>query len=908
MTGVNEIRKTFLSYFEKHGHEIVASSPLVPRNDPTLMFTNAGMVQFKNVFTGQEHRPYQRAVTSQKCVRAGGKHNDLDNVGYTARHHTFFEMLGNFSFGDYFKDVAIELAWNLVTKELGLDASRLLVTVYHEDDQAFDLWKKIAGLPEDRIIRIATSDNFWAMGETGPCGPCSEIFFDHGDHIPGGPPGSPDEDGDRFIEIWNLVFMQFEQITADERVSLPKPSIDTGMGLERIAAVLQGTHDNYETDLFGALIGSIRNYAPKLSQRQIDQGVGQAGHIGREGDAPTAPEKVISDHLRSSTFLIADGVLPSNEGRGYVLRRIMRRAMRYAHQLGFEEPLMYRLVPTLVREMGDAFPELKRAQALIEETLKLEETRFKKTVQRGLDLLEGETENLSKGDTFSGATAFKLYDTYGFPLDLTQDVLRRREIDVDVAGFEAAMETQREEARKAWRGSGEAATETVWFELREAVGPTEFLGYETEDAEGVVQAIICDGAQVEAVDAGSKAAIVINQTPFYGESGGQVGDHGIIVGDRFRFEVNDTQKKLGDVFVHFGTLVEGKLSVGDPVRLEVDYERRTAIRANHSATHLIHEALRQVLGDHVAQKGSLVSPERLRFDFSHPKPIGPDELEAIEKRANAVIDQNSEVVTRLMAIEDAMETGAMALFGEKYGDEVRVVAMGDPDTGINPNRPWSIELCGGTHVQRTGDIGLVHIVAETASAAGVRRIEALASQAARDYLAEQDLRIRELAGVLRTKSEDVVPRVAALLDERRQLERQLSEVKKQLALAGGGGAESGAGAGASISEIKGVKLLARTVQGLNPKDLRGLVDDGKTQVGSGIVAVVGVTEDGKAGLAVGVTKDLVDTYSAVDLVRAGSEALGGKGGGGRPDMAQAGGPDGSKADDAIAAISAALSK
>jgi alanyl-tRNA synthetase len=888
MTGVNEIRSAFLDYFVKHGHEPVASSPLVPRNDPTLMFTNAVMVQFKNVFTGQEARPYNRAVTSQKCVRAGGKHNDLDNVGYTARHHTFFEMLGNFSFGDYFKELAIELAWNLITKEFGLDAKRLLVTVYSEDDQAFDIWKKITGFPDAKIIRIPTSDNFWAMGETGPCGPCSEIFFDHGDHIWGGPPGSPEEDGDRFIEIWNLVFMQFEQVTPDERIELPRPSIDTGMGLERISAVLQGTHDNYETDLFRALIAA-----------SVDA-------TGVEAVGDHAPShKVIADHLRASSFLITDGVLPSNEGRGYVLRRIMRRAMRHAHLLGAEDPLMHRLVGALVRQMGDAYPELARAQPLITETLKLEETRFRKTLERGIGLLNEESGALSEGDTFSGDVAFRLYDTYGFPLDLTQDALRSRGINVDTDAFNAAMEKQKEEARRAWKGSGEAATETIWFDVREREGATEFLGYDTELAEGEIRAIVKGGKEVKSLKAGDEAQIVLNQTPFYGESGGQVGDRGVIRGAKEAvFEVTDAQKKLGDLIVHTGKVIKGPFKVGGAVELEVDHARRSATRANHSATHLIHEALRLVLGDHVAQKGSMVAPERLRFDFSHPKPVSSEEIAQVEAIANAIVAQNAPVETHLMAYDDAIETGAMALFGEKYGDEVRVVSMGYEENGKKANKAWSVELCGGTHVRRTGDIGLIRLIGESASAAGVRRIEALTADGARHYLADQDARMRELAAMLRTKPEDVVERVGALAEERKQLERQLSDAKRQLALGGGGG---GNGAAAdSVREISGVKFFSRSVEGLNPKDLRGLVDNGKEQVGSGVVAIVGVTEDGKAGLAVGVTTDLTGRFSAVDLVRAGSAALGGKGGGGRPDMAQAGGPDGSKANEALAAIEAAL--
>ncbi len=891
MTGVNEIRRAFLDYFKREGHEVVPSSPLVPRNDPTLMFTNSGMVQFKNVFTGQETRSYKRAATAQKCVRAGGKHNDLDNVGYTARHHTFFEMLGNFSFGDYFKDRAIELAWNLVTKEYGLPKDKLTATVYVDDDQAFDLWKKIAGLPDSRIIRIAGSDNFWQMGETGPCGPCSEIFYDHGPDIPGGPPGSKDADGDRFIEIWNLVFMQFEQRGPGDRVALPRPSIDTGMGLERVSAVLQGTHDNFETDLFRALISASED----------------ATGVKAEG-AHKASHRVIADHLRATSFLIADGVLPSNEGRGYVLRRIMRRAMRHAHLIGAREPLMWRLVPALIRQMGDTYQELIRAQGLITETLRLEETRFRKTLERGLGLLGEASGSLKRGDTFSGEVAFKLYDTYGFPLDLTQDALKPRGIAVDTDVFNVAMEKQKEEARSAWKGSGDAATESLWFEIREETGASEFLGYDTETAEGEIRAIAKGGKRAAKLAKGDEGAIIVNQTPFYGESGGQVGDQGLIKGPNgARFIVTDTQKKLGDLIVHFGTVEAGSFKAGDAVALEVDRARRSATRANHSATHLVHEALRQVLGLHVAQKGSLVAPDRLRFDFSHTKPMSAEEIGKVEALANAIVLQNSAVETRLMALEDAMQSGAMALFGEKYGEEVRVVSMGEGTAGAKANKAWSVELCGGTHVRRTGDIGLVRIVAETASAAGVRRIEALTGDGARAYLARQDEIVREVAGALRTRPDEVVDRVKALMDERRALERQLADAKRQLAL---GGAAAGTGNGAAtasaIKTVGAVKLLARTVKGLNPKDLRGLVDDGKKQVGSGIVAIVGVTEDGKAGLAVGVTEDLTKSYSAVDLVRAGAEALGGKGGGGRPDMAQAGGPDGAKAEAALDAIEARL--
>jgi alanyl-tRNA synthetase len=891
MTGVNEIRSTFVEFFRKNGHEHVESSSLVPRNDPTLMFTSAGMVQFKNLFTGQEKRSYSRAVTSQKCLRAGGKHNDLDNVGYTARHHTFFEMLGNFSFGDYFKEQAIEFAWNLVTKEYGLDKKKLLITVYSEDEEAATLWRKIAGFSDDKIIRIPTSDNFWSAGDTGPCGPCSEIFIDQGDKLKGGPPGSADEDGDRFLEFWNLVFMQFDQVGPGNRQNLPRPSIDTGMGLERISAILQGVYSNYDTDLFKAL---------------IEASVAETG-VPATGDK-TPSHRVIADHLRASSFLIADGVLPSNEGRGYVLRRIMRRAMRHAHLLGAKDPLMHRLVATLVRQMGTSYPELIRAQALVTETLKLEEIRFRNTLERGLVLLDDASNNLRKGDVFAGDVAFKLYDTYGFPLDLTQDALRSRGVEVDVTAFNTAMAEQKAKAREAWKGSGEAATEGIWFEVKEDVGATEFLGYDAEQAEAVVKATFAMGKAVGSLGAGDSGEIVVNQTPFYAESGGQVGDTGVIKGPGGAlFRVTDTQKKVGVLWVHSGTVEAGSFKSGDMVDMVVDHTSRGAIRANHSATHLIHEALRQVLGTHVAQKGSLVAPERLRFDISHNKPMSPGELAEVEAMANAYVLQNSPVETRLMSLDDARETGAMALFGEKYGDEVRVVSMGVGQSGEKANKPWSVELCGGTHVRRTGDIGLIRIVGESASAAGVRRIEAVTAEGARAYLAEQDARVRELAGLLRTRPEDVIERVKGLVENQRQLERQLADAKRALAL-GGGGSTGGDGAppAQAIKTIGAVKLLSRSVQGLNPKDLRGLVDDGKKQVGSGIVAIVGVTEDGKAGLAVGVTEDLVGQWSAVDLVKSAVDALGGKGGGGRPDMAQAGGPDGTKAAAALAAIEAKL--
>jgi alanyl-tRNA synthetase len=879
MSGVNEIRSAFLDYFAKNGHEAVASSPLVPRNDPTLMFTNAGMVQFKNVFTGVEKRPYSTATTSQKCVRAGGKHNDLDNVGYTARHHTFFEMLGNFSFGDYFKERAIELAWNLISKEFQLPKEKLLVTVYHTDDEAADLWKKIAGFSDSKIIRIPTSDNFWQMGDTGPCGPCSEIFIDQGDKLWGGPPGSPEEDGDRFLEFWNLVFMQYEQIEPGNRIALPKPSIDTGMGLERISAIMQGVHSNYDTDLFRTLI----------------EAVAHATGVAPEGDRK-ASHRVIADHLRTSCFLVADGVLPSNEGRGYVLRRIMRRAMRHAQLLGAKDPLMYRLVPALVREMGQAYPELIRAEALIGETLKLEETRFRKTLERGLTILDEEARSLSQGQNLSGETAFALYDTYGFPLDLTQDALKPRGIGVDLDAFNTAMERQREKARAAWSGSGEAATETVWFGVKERTGATEFLGYDTETAEGMVLALLKDGREVQELKAGETGLVVLNQTPFYGESGGQVGDTGTMQGEGARMRVTATEKKLGDLFVHHVTVEHGSCKLNQSLELIVDHERRLSVRSNHSATHLLHEALRQVLGDHVAQKGSLVAPDRLRFDFSHPKPIEETELAQVEDIANRVLLQNEPVVTKLMAVDEAIESGARALFGEKYGDEVRVVSMGRSD---GP-RAFSVELCGGTHVNRTGDIGVVTIVSEGAVAAGVRRVEAMTGDAARRHLAEESRRLREIAGLLKTPVDEVSARLSALIDDRRKLERELAEARRKLAMGGAGGG------GDPVRDVGGIKLMARAVSGVEMKDLKALADEGKKRLGSGVVAIVGVADDGKAGIVVGVTEDLTARYDAVGLVRIGSEKLGGKGGGGRRDMAQAGGPDGAQAEAALAAIEAAL--
>jgi alanyl-tRNA synthetase len=879
MQTANDIRAAFLGYFAANGHEIVPSSPLVPRNDPTLLFTNAGMVQFKNVFTGVEKRSYQRATTSQKCVRAGGKHNDLENVGYTARHHTFFEMLGNFSFGDYFKDRAIELAWNLITKEFALAKDRLLVTVYSEDDDAARLWSKIAGLPEHKIIRIPTSDNFWAMGDTGPCGPCSEIFYDHGPEIPGGPPGSPNQDGDRFIEIWNLVFMQFEQMAGGERVSLPRPSIDTGMGLERIAAVLQGKHDNYDIDLFRALIAA------------------SADASGVAADGPHAvSHRVIADHLRASSFLIADGVLPSKEGRGYVLRRIMRRAMRHAHILGVKEPLMWRLVPALTTQMGAAFPELIRAQALITETLRFEETNFKQTLERGLRLLDEEEDRLAPGQDFPGEVAFRLYDTYGFPLDLTEDVLRGRDRRVEIAGFDAAMDKQRAEARKSWVGSGEAATGAAWFALREELGPTEFLGYETESAEGVVLGILRGGERVTAADAGDEVAIIVNQTPFYGESGGQLGDTGVMFSATGgEVTVRDTIKEAGDLVVHLGTVAHGALKVGDAVELSVDHERRRRLRANHSVTHLLHQALRHRLGEHVTQKGSLVAPDRLRFDFSHPRPISPTDLAAIEAEVNDRIRDNGEVRTRLLSPEKAVEEGALALFGEKYGEEVRVVAM---DVGDTDDPPYSVELCGGTHVRRTGDIGLFKAIGESSVASGVRRIEALTGAAAEAYLSEEEDLLRQAAGALRTSPAELPARLTRLVDEQRRLERELAEARRALA----GSGQTAAPAAAKIGDVS---FDGRVVDDVPGRELRSLADDLKRRIGSGVVAVVS-RDDGKAAIVVGVTDDLTTRFDAVGLVRAGAEILGGKGGGGRPDMAQAGGPDAARAEEALDAVRRAL--
>lgn len=877
MPSLNDIRSTFLNFFERNGHRVVESSPLVPRNDPTLMFTNSGMVQFKNLFTGVETRDYNRATTAQKCVRAGGKHNDLDNVGYTARHHTFFEMLGNFSFGDYFKSDAIPFAWELLTKDFGIPKDKLLVTVYHTDDEAASIWKKVAGLTDDRIIRIPTDDNFWRMGPTGPCGPCTEIFFDHGDKIWGGPPGSADEDGDRFIEIWNLVFMQNEQFEDGSMRALDMQSIDTGMGLERIGALLQGKHDNYDTDLMRSLIEASAH-----ATSADPDGPGKVHH------------RVIADHLRSTSFLIADGVMPSNEGRGYVLRRIMRRAMRHAHMLGAKDPVMFKLVPALVRQMGAAYPELGRAQALIEETLKLEETRFKQTLDRGLRLLDDELSRLPEGADLPGEAAFKLYDTYGFPLDLTQDALREKGRGVETAGFDSAMAEQKAKARAAWAGSGETKDAAIWFDIAEQHGATEFLGYDTEIAEGQILTLVQDGAAVEQAGEGQQVQIVVNQTPFYGESGGQVGDTGLIKTETGAARVTDTKKANG-VFIHVAEVTLGTIGRGQGAQLSVDHGRRAAIRANHSATHLLHEALRRALGDHVAQRGSLNAPDRLRFDFSHGKALSPEEIAQVEAEVNDFIRQNTPVETRIMTPDDARALGAQALFGEKYGDEVRVVSMGAlPGSGKgNEGDTYSLELCGGTHVGRTGDIGMFALTAETASAAGIRRIEALTGQAAMQALRRTDAELSEIAGILKAQSGDVVNKVRALAEERKALANEVAQLKRQLAM--GGGSDEAA------KDINGIKLIARKVDGVSGKELGPLVDEMKSKLGSGAVVVL-AEADGKATVAAGVTADLTARISAVDLVQAATAALGGKGGGGRPDRAQGGAPSLDAADSAIAAV------
>jgi alanyl-tRNA synthetase len=880
MNTTNEIRNTFLNYFKKEDHEIVSSSPLVPDNDPTLMFVNAGMVPFKNVFTGLEKRPYLRATSSQKCVRAGGKHNDLDNVGYTARHHTFFEMLGNFSFGDYFKEKAIFYAWDLITNVYGIDAKRLTVTVFHDDDVAFDLWKKISGLPNERIIRIATSDNFWSMGNTGPCGPCSEIFYDHGSHIAGGPPGSPDQDGDRFVEIWNLVFMQFDQQSDDVRVDLPKPAIDTGMGLERIAAVLQGTNDNYDIDLFKKLISAS---------------VEKSG-VDAKGKFITS-HRVIADHLRSTSFLIADGVLPSNEGRGYVLRRIMRRAMRHAQIIGCSEPLMHKLVPTLVNEMGQAFPELSRAEALVTETLMLEEKRFRKTLDRGIGLLDEEVSKLSHGGILDGEIAFKLYDTFGFPLDLIQDALRTKEMTVDEGGFQAAMDKQKAEARAAWKGSGSSATETIWFEAREKFGATEFIGYSRTRAEGKIEQIVSGDAVVAKAVKGDEVFIITNQTPFYGESGGQVGDIGSFKNEKgATIEITDTQKKLGSLHIHIGKVVSGEISVNDVVEMSVDTDNRNRIRANHSVTHILHAALREILGDHLSQKGSLVAADKMRFDISHSKALTVEETVSVENVVNNIIRQNTDVITRLMTPEEAINAGAMALFGEKYGDEVRVVAMGRS----NNNQDYSIELCGGTHVKRTGDIGYFKIISEGAVSSGVRRLEVLTGQAAVEYAAQQERDLLDAASILKTTTSELTARLKVLISDRKAMEKEISELQKKVALGGANSSKSD-----EYKLIGKIKFVGQILNGIPAKELRGFADEAKKRIGSGVIAFITVN-DGKASLLTAVTQDLIGKISAVELVRVGAEALGGQGGGGRPDMAQAGGPNGNEAQKAIKAIESAL--
>jgi alanyl-tRNA synthetase len=888
MQSLNQIRSHFLDYFQRKDHAIVASAPLVPQNDPTLLFVNAGMVPFKNYFTGAEAPPWPRAASSQKAVRAGGKHNDLDNVGYTARHHTFFEMLGNFSFGDYFKEGAIEYAWDLLTKEFALPVDKLLVTVYAEDDHAAQLWKKIAGLPDEKIIRIATSDNFWSMGDTGPCGPCSEIFYDHGAHIPGGPPGSPDEDGDRFVEIWNLVFMQFEQHASGERTNLPKPSIDTGMGLERIAAVLQGVHDNYDIDLFRTIIAASRDL------------------VGGEGSASNGPShRVIADHLRSSSFLIADGVTPSNEGRGYVLRRIMRRAMRHAHLLGAADPLMHRLAPTLIAEMGDAYPELRRAEPAIVDTLRQEEERFRRTLGRGTSLLDEATAGLNEGDVLSGETAFKLYDTYGFPLDLTQDAVRAKGLTVDLEGFDAAMARQRDMAREAWTGSGQVAAAGEWFAIRDRLGPTEFLGYDTIEATGELLTVVEDGREIEGAVAGAKVQALFDRTPFYAESGGQAGDQGEIAWEGGRARVADVQKQAGDLFVHDLEILEGALKAGARVRLAVDPERRAQTRSNHSATHLLHAALRNVLGPHVTQKGQMVDGERIRFDFSHGAPVTPEEIDRIEAEVNAVVRQNLPAKTKLMAPKEAMAAGAMALFGEKYGETVRVLTLGESlaGPGSGEGGAYSVELCGGTHVARTGDIALFKVVQEQGVAAGVRRIEALTGEAARRWLLDQAAVAKGLADQFKVPVSEVPVRVATLEAQRRQLEKELGDAKRQLAMGGG----SGGGAAMGPEEIGGVQVLARVMEGVGGKDLRPIAEEFKKQVPDGVIALVGSAE-GKAAVTVAVTGSAQARFSAVELAKAAVAAMGGQGAGGRPDFAQGGAPDGDKAADGLAAIKVVLAR
>ncbi|MDC3257416.1 alanine--tRNA ligase [Candidatus Pelagibacter sp.] len=876
---LNQIRETFLKYFEKNDHKIVKSSNLVPNNDPTLMFANSGMVQFKNVFTGLEKKDYQRATTSQKCVRAGGKHNDLENVGYTPRHHTFFEMLGNFSFGDYFKEEAIHYAWDLITKDFGIDKNRLYVTVYHEDDEAFNFWKKIAGFSDDKIIRIASSDNFWSMGETGPCGPCSEIFYDHGDHLTGGLPGTKDEDGDRFIEIWNLVFMQYEQISKDKRVDLPKPSVDTGMGLERIAALLQGTHDNYETDHFKKLIQS----ASDIVKKKPDQ-------------SNLSSFRVIADHLRASSFLIAEGVLPSNEGRGYVLRRIMRRGMRHSHLLGSKEPVFYNLFETLKNEMSVNYPEIKRAESLIKETLKMEEEKFLILLDRGIKILNNEVSKIDK--ILPGEVAFKLYDTYGFPLDLTEDILRNKSMSIDTEKFQSLMNEGRELAKKNWKGSGDSAIENIWFGIRDKIGATEFLGYETNQAEGVIMSLLKDNKEVQELKPTDEGVIITNQTPFYGESGGQVSDIGELKNGEFRFMVTDVQKKLGDLFVHYGKVLSGSVKLKDNVEMKIDKRRRNDTRANHSATHLLHESLRRVLGTHVTQKGSLVEPSRLRFDFSHMKPISNEEIEKIEIFVNSMVLKKTDVRTRLMTPEEAVENGALALFGEKYGVEVRVLSMGD-DNG----KYFSTELCGGTHVKNTGDIGKFKIISQSSIAAGVRRIEALRDKQLDDYLKNK----KKLSNISSEKNDEVIKDLTQqILDlgkkpnlNQTDQKTLIKNLTKQLEIISVNSILEDKSKNIIIDDkINGVKLRFQKVKGLPSKELRKLVDKGKKELIEGII-IVFASKDDKVGIAVGVSEKLTNKFDAVKFVKVGSKIIGGQGGGGRKDFAQAGGQDQSKIEEAF---------
>ena len=879
---LNQIRTTFLDYFEKNDHRIVESSNLVPNNDPTLMFANSGMVQFKNVFTGLEKRDYKRATTSQKCVRAGGKHNDLENVGYTPRHHTFFEMLGNFSFGDYFKEQAIHYAWNLITKDFGIDKNRLYVTVFHEDNEAFNFWKKIAGFSDDRIIRIATSDNFWSMGDTGPCGPCSEIFYDHGDHLKGGLPGTPDEDGDRFIEIWNLVFMQYEQISKDKRINLPKPSVDTGMGLERIAALLQGTHDNYETDHFKKLIAATENEVNKKSSKEN-----------------LSSFRVIADHLRASSFLVAEGVLPSNEGRGYVLRRIMRRGMRHSHMLGSKQPVFSKLFETLLQEMSGNYPELKRAESLIKETLKMEEEKFLVLLDRGIKILNEEISKIDK--VLPGDVAFKLYETYGFPIDLTEDILKSKSLKFDKERFGELMRESIALARKNWKGSGDSAVEQVWYGIKEKHGATEFIGYENDQAQGVVKSLLKSSKEVNVLSEGDEGVIVVNQTPFYGESGGQVGDTGMISNENFRFEVTDVQKKLGDLFVHYGKVLSGSVKVDENVEMNIDIERRNNTRAYHSATHLLHESLRRVLGEHVTQKGSLVEPDRLRFDFSHMKPISSEEITKIETFVNEMVQNKSDVKTRIMSPKEAVEEGALALFGEKYGEEVRVLSMGD-----EKDKYFSTELCGGTHVRNTGDIGKFKIISQSSIAAGVRRVEALRDKQLENYLKNQE----KLSNESLEKNEKIINELSEQIiklggkpnidqDDQKSLIKNLN---KQLETLSNKSILTDTSKNVIKDEtINGVKVRFQKVEDLPPKELRKLADDGKKELKDGIVLVFAV-KDGKVGVAVGVTESLTSKYDAVAFVKACSEIIGGKGGGGRKDFAQAGGQDPNKIDEALEKI------